>query len=74
MFVADFYCEEAKLVIELDGAVHNKPEQQKRDAYREKVFAARGIATVRLSNDAIFTDVQSCLMKITETTKNRMQS
>jgi very-short-patch-repair endonuclease len=73
-FVADFYCEKAKLVIELDGAVHNKPEQQKRDVYREKVFAARGIATLRLRNGEIFTDLQKCLMKIKNATNKQNPS
>lgn len=35
-WIADFYCHEKKLVIELDGSVHNEKEIAEYDARREK--------------------------------------
>jgi very-short-patch-repair endonuclease len=52
--VADFFCEEAKAVIEVDGPVHQDPEQKIRDAVRETAFLARGIKTIRFTNKQIF--------------------
>ncbi|WOK05895.1 endonuclease domain-containing protein [Imperialibacter roseus] len=34
-FIADFYCHEAKLVIELDGKIHNLSEQKEYDGGRK---------------------------------------
>lgn len=34
MFIADFYCHEKKLIIELDGGIHETPEQQEYDEGR----------------------------------------
>jgi very-short-patch-repair endonuclease len=52
-FVADFYCEEHKLAVEVDGPIHNTPKRQKTDKHREAVFLLRGIRTVRFTNDRV---------------------
>jgi very-short-patch-repair endonuclease len=54
-FIADFYCEELKLAVEVDGPIHNKKEQSEYDANRDKVFIARGIRMMRISNDRVLT-------------------
>ena len=33
-FIADFYCHEAKLVLEIDGIIHEMPEQKEREINR----------------------------------------
>jgi very-short-patch-repair endonuclease len=55
-FIADFFCEEAKLVIELDGGVHNDPKQKKIDIHREQVFKIRGLHTLRIKNEVVLTE------------------
>ena len=35
-FVADFYCSEARLVIELDGSAHSQPSQIKKDRAKDR--------------------------------------
>ena len=52
-FVADFFCEAAKLAVEIDGGVHEETQQQEIDRHRENVFKARNIFTLRLSNESI---------------------
>ena len=37
-YIADFYCAKARLVIELDGALHYTPEQQQTDSLRTEFF------------------------------------
>jgi very-short-patch-repair endonuclease len=49
-FIVDFYCEAAKLVIEVDGAVHFSEEQQETDEHRRKVFENRGLREIRFEN------------------------
>lgn len=47
-FVADFYCHEAKLVIELDGIIHEK--QVAYDENRTFIINQLGIKVLRIKN------------------------
>jgi very-short-patch-repair endonuclease len=51
--VADFYCAELKLVLELDGAVHDTPPQREYDRVRTAVFERYGLRVVRLKNHEV---------------------
>lgn len=51
-FYADFYCAEAKLVVELDGDTHVGREEA--DAARTAFFASEGIAVVRFWNPEVY--------------------
>jgi leucyl-tRNA synthetase len=50
-FIADFYCPEKKLVIELDGKVHDY--QQYYDYQRDLVLNEFGLVTLRIRNDEL---------------------
>jgi very-short-patch-repair endonuclease len=50
-FVADFYCYASKLVIEIDGGIHET--QQEYDALRTFVIQQLGIKVIRFSNEDI---------------------
>ena len=49
-YIADFYCERAKLIIELDGSQHYEPEKIAYDARRTAYFAQLGLLVIRFSN------------------------
>ena len=63
-FIADFYCEELKLAVEVDGPIHDKKEQIEYDANRDKVFIARGIRMMRISNDMVLNRMTEVLETI----------
>ena len=63
-FIVDFYCEQAKLVVEIDGSVHDTTEQQTYDEHRNKVFNAKGISVVRFSNDDVLSKTELSLDKL----------
>jgi len=65
-FIADFFCEEIKLAVEVDGTVHNNAEQKKIDEHREKVFSARGITTIRFSNKHVLNHIDECIRQIAD--------
>ena len=48
--IVDFYCAQAKLVIELDGSQHYENKGLKTDALRDAYFAEWGIKVLRYSN------------------------
>jgi very-short-patch-repair endonuclease len=49
-YIADFYCDAAKLVIELDGSQHYTPEGVEYDRIREEYINSLGIEVVRFTN------------------------
>lgn len=49
-YIVDFYCAEAKLVIELDGTQHRTKEGMQDDFLRDSYLNDLGIAVVRYSN------------------------
>ncbi len=56
-FIVDFYCASLRLVVELDGGVHDDPTHAKRDAARTRALATRGIRVLRLHNDQLSEEV-----------------
>lgn len=64
LYIADFYCHEAKLVIELDGEYHNTSDMQELDAYRTEVIKNFGIHVLRFTNDDVLNDIETVLNKI----------
>jgi molybdenum cofactor cytidylyltransferase len=62
-YIADFYCAEKKLAIEVDGEYHKFQKSQ--DANRDAVLAEMGISTLRIRNEEV-EDVSKVLKKIKE--------
>ncbi len=65
-FIADFYCHEKRLVIEIDGGYHNEQEQKEHDAARTQMINEFGISVIRFSNDEVLKDMETTLEKISE--------
>ena len=52
-YIADFFCYEAKLIIEVDGSQHFLPEESAKDTARTKYFHSLGIRVMRVDNGQI---------------------
>ncbi len=52
-FIADFYCPALGLVVEVDGSVHDDPEQAEYDTARSACFAALGLRVARIRNQDV---------------------
>ncbi|MFS8800867.1 DUF559 domain-containing protein, partial [Synechococcus sp. R60.2] len=63
-FIADFFCDDARLIIEIDGAVHREPTQQERDRLRETILREHGFAMLRFTNEQIFDHTEQVLQEI----------
>ena len=50
-FIADFYCHELKLIIEIDGGIHLSQENKEYDNSRDITLNELGIQTIRFTND-----------------------
>ena len=63
-YIPDFYCHNAKLVIEADGPIHLLKKEY--DKNRDDVLAALGLTIIRFENDDIINNTQSVLNTIKE--------
>lgn len=71
-FIVDFYCHKAKLVIEVDGDIHQN--QLEYDAERDKILADIGLRIVRISNLEIEENLPSVLTDLTTICCEQLQS
>ena len=55
-FVADFYCPAAKLVIEIDGLIHDSENAQERDASRDELIRGLGLQVLRIPATEVLAD------------------
>ena len=55
-YIVDFYCPEEKLVIELDGDIHDEPEVKARDVIREAYLVGEGLKVLRFGNEQALGD------------------
>lgn len=61
LFIADFYCAEKKLVVELDGKMHDYTKEY--DANRDAVMYNRELNVLRIKNEEL-ENLDSVLLKI----------
>ena len=55
-YSADFYCPAAKLVIEVDGLVHDFPDAAEHDERRDRYMADIGLKIIRIAASDVFRD------------------
>ena len=75
-YIVDFYCHQAKLVVELDGSQHCTPEEMEYDQKRTAFLESQGLKVVRFSNlDVIrkFRDVCDTIYQIMEARTDQNQ-
>lgn len=63
-FIVDFYCAAQKLIIEVDGAVHDSPEAVANDKLRDETLHELGFKVLRIRNDEVFLGPDKVLNKI----------
>ena len=64
--VVDFYCDEHKLAVELDGPVHDEARQAKKDKTRDSYLQSLGLTVLRLHNEDFLADPEAALTKIAQ--------
>ena len=65
-YIADFYCQKCKLIVELDGEIHNQSEFRKNDIVRDKFFKELGYKGLRFKNEEVENNTEKVLEKICE--------
>ncbi len=60
-YILDFYCEEIRLVVELDGGQHNTEQGKSYDSRRSDLLRQEGIRVLRFWNHEVLTETESIL-------------
>lgn len=64
IYIADFYCHQHKLVIELDGSIHHLPEIAQNDIIRQTNLELDGLKVLRFTNEQVFNNLNKVLENI----------
>jgi len=63
-YIVDFYCPAEKLVLELDGEIHNNAIAIERDRIRDAKLNKMGIKVLRFENSLVFDKLEWVLEEI----------
>ncbi len=61
-FIVDFFCNDAGLVVEVDGPIHL--DQRKSDGARDEALRQRGLWVLRFTNERVRQDMRCVLSEI----------
>ena len=73
-YIADFFCDKARLIIELDGSQHYTEEGLAHDGAREELLRELGVAVLRFTNEEIEYSFQEVCKEIDRAVKERVDA
>ena len=65
-YIVDFYCHEKRLVVELDGPVHDFDERRTMDKNRDAFLDSLGSTVVRIRNKRLLLHTREALNEIAD--------
>ncbi len=63
-YIADFFCEDLMLIIEIDGSSHDIPEVFDNDLIRTGDLQKAGFTILRFSNEEVLNDIEIIKRKL----------
>ena len=72
-YVLDFYCAEAKLAVEVDGATHLHPDRAEHDRRRTAWLNSQGIIVLRLVAEDVRVNLDGVMATIRTTAEHRVR-
>ncbi len=73
-YIADFYCHKVKLIIQVDGSIHNITEVKEQDEIRENDLMSMDYQIVRFTNEEVMKQCEAVLKKISEIVNATIQN
>ena len=73
-FIADFYCHEVRLVIEIDGGIHLRSENKEYDISRDIILKEFQIEILRFTNDRVIKETDQVIGEIKSTIERLRQN
>ena len=68
-YVADFYCSEHHLIIEIDGDVHDDPSRKANDRIRQEHLEKAGNRVIRVTVEEVNINIDAVIEKIVNACK-----
>ena len=68
----DFYCPEAKLAVEVDGASHSYPDRMEHDRRRTSWLETQGLAVLRIVAEDVRVNLDDVLVRIRSAAEQRL--
>jgi adenine-specific DNA-methyltransferase len=62
LYIVDFYCSRARLVLEVDGSSHDSSEEQ--DVIRQRTLEASGLRVLRFTNQQVLDSLDAVIEAI----------
>ena len=72
VYFADFYCHQARLIVELDGSQHYEPDKSEQDAQRTAYLEQQDFTVLRFSNRDIWERFEGVCEAIEAAVKQRL--
>ncbi len=72
LFIADFYCHQARLVVEIDGEIHD--QQREYDEGRSGEMERYSIKVIRFTNADVENNIEEVVRQIETEVKSRIKS
>ena len=66
-YVVDFYCHPLRLIVEVDGGIHENQEIQLKDKERTQHLIGFGLHILRFTNEQVLFDLDSVMSEILHT-------
>ena len=73
-YIVDFYCHDARLIIELDGSQHYEEKEYQMDQFRTEQLEKRNLKVIRIPNSEIFNNFSGVCEWIHHTVTERIKS
>jgi len=70
-FIVDFYCDQLKLIVEVDGEIHNTKEQRQFDQFRTQYLQEFGYKIIRFENEQVLKNISNVLKEISTSAQER---
>jgi len=72
IYIADFFSYKLKLVIEVDGEVHNNDNVKLNDEKRQQGIESDGIEVIRFKNEKVMKNLETAIEKINLAIENKL--
>ena len=73
IYIADFYCYKAKLVVEVDESIHQLTEVAQNDEEKEQYLKGLGLQVIRFSNEEVMNSREQVIKIIFEQVNQTIQ-
>ena len=72
-YIVDFYCHKVKVVIEVDGNIHDSVDVQRSDVERDQDLNSVGYKVIRFRNEEVLNDINTVMTRINTTVDLELQ-